>query len=403
MSFSSQKPPQRSDTLKPMRRVITGLDPQGRSVVTHEGLAPGQHENAQFKGRGFTDFWVWRKTPQPLQGKEDAGTWPDEFPGPAGGGHLRVVHWLSDGGDRSKMPPIVQPHPPKRAADGGRSWDRGGGNNFCISDMHKTESVDFGIVLEGERVLVCDDGRTVIKPGDIVVQVGAWHLWDSSRVGCHMAFDMISAEFGPGDGSHGLQQEDVPVLPPQPGRAVPPGVKPQRRIVTIDREPGKSVIVADTPSPDVRTDPARSGFALQRMWVVAGHPAPIVPETLQLPNVLVPPPRGTVLNVLTFPPDASWKGKAGVEQAKSFYAALGESSIATCGTIPDHPYSQKSNTVDFLVVTEGEITLVLEQGEATLKAGEIGVVRGGNHAFSNRSSKPAVVVISSHDAVPGEG
>jgi uncharacterized cupin superfamily protein len=67
--------------------------------------------------------------------------------------------------------------------------------------------------------------------------------------------------------------------------------------------------------------------------------------------------------------------------------------------MPNHPYSQKSNTVDFLVVTEGEITLVLEQGEAILKAGEIGVVRGGNHAFSNRTNKPAVVAISSHDAV----
>jgi uncharacterized cupin superfamily protein len=311
------------------------------------------------------------------------------------------VHWLSDGGDASKMPPIVQPHAPKRAADGGRSWDRGGGNNACISDMHKTESVDFGIVLEGERVLVCDSGKTTIHPGDIVIQVGAWHLWDSSRRGCHMAFDMISAAFGPGDGTHGLQEKDVPVLQPKPGQQLPASVKPQRRILTIDREPGKSVIVADTPSPDVRTDPARPGYALQRMWVIAGHPAPIVPETLQLPNVLIPPKQGTVLNVVTFPPDEAWKGKATVEQAKAFYASIGASAIATCGSMPNHPYSQKSNTVDFLVVTEGEITLVLENGEATLKAGEIGVVRGGNHAFSNRSGKPAVVAISSHDAVTG--
>jgi hypothetical protein len=75
--------------------------------------------------------------------------------------------------------------------------DRGGGNNFCISDMHKTESLDFGIVLEGERILVCDEGRTTIVPGDIVVQGGAWHLWDSSAKGCHMAFDMFSADFSP--------------------------------------------------------------------------------------------------------------------------------------------------------------------------------------------------------------
>jgi uncharacterized cupin superfamily protein len=365
-------------------------------MVTHEGLAPGQHENAQHIGRGFTDFWVWRETPQPVAGAEDTGLWPDEFPGPATGGHLRVVHWMS-GQDASKVPPIVPPHAPKRAADGGRSWDRGGGNNYNVSDMHKTESVDFGIVLEGERVLVCDDAETVIRPGDIVIQVGAWHLWNSSRVGCHMAFDMVSADFR-GD-PNGLQERDVPVMRPKPNASLPAGVRPQRRIVTIDREPGKSVIVSDSHSPDVRTDPARPGFALQRMWVIESHPAPIVPETLQLPYVLTPPSKGTVLNVLTIPPDSAWQGKAGIAEAKAWYASQGAQDIATCGSIRGNPYSQKSRTVDFLVVTEGELTLLLDEGESVLKAGEIAVVRGGNHAFSNRTGKPAVVAVSTHDAV----
>ncbi|RYY75777.1 MAG: hypothetical protein EOO24_45710 [Comamonadaceae bacterium] len=388
-----------SDTLKATRRVVTGLDAQGRSVISYEGRAPGQHENPQIPGRGFTDYWVWRQTPQPLQGGEDAGLWADEFPGPVLGGHLRMVHWLPR---RDGEPAIIPPHEPHRVGVGGRSWDRGGGNNSSISDMHKTESVDFGIVVEGERVLVCDGGQATIAPGDIVVQVGAWHLWDSARIGCHMAFDMVSAAFsGEPDGRHGLQEKDVPVLRPRADQPLPQGVRPQRRIVTIDNEPGKSVIVSDGPSPDVRLDPARPGFALHRIWVIETHPAPIVPESLQLPHVLVPPPKGTVLNVLTLPPDASWQGQAGVEQAQAFYASVGASAIATCGSLEASPYSQKSNTVEFLVVTEGEVTLVLDTGEATLKAGEIGVVRGGNRALCNRSGKPAVVAIAAHDAVAG--
>ena len=389
-----------SNTLKAMRRIITGVNAQGLSAITHEGNAPGQHENDKIPGRGYTDFWVWRKTPQPLHGTEDTGLWPDEFPGPPSGGHLRVVHWLSDKGKPGAVP-VVPPHPPVRVGDG-HSWDRGGGNNSCISDMHKTESVDFGIVLEGERIVVCDDRQTAIGKGDIVVQVGAWHLWDSSRLGCHMAFDMVPAVFsGEPTGLHGLQEKDVPVMKPVAGQ-LPIGVRPQRRIVTIDREPGKSVIVSDGASPDVRIDPARPGFALHRVWVIESHPAPIVPESLQLPYVLVPPHKGTTLNVLTLPPDASWQGKAGVKQAKAFYASLGESSIATCGSIPGHPYSHKSNTVDFLVVTEGEVTLVLEAGETKLKAGEIGVVRGGNYALANRTDMPAVVSLASHDAATGK-
>jgi len=398
MSIYEPSTAQQSTTLKTMRRVITGVNAQGQSVITHEGNAPGQHENSKIAGRGFTDFWVWRKTPQPQQGSEDTGLWPDEFPGPPPGGHLRVVHWLSDNGTPGAVP-VTPPHPPVRVGVGGHSWDRGGGNNSCISDMHKTESVDFGIVLEGERILVCDGGQTAIAKGDIVIQVGAWHLWDSSRLGCHMAFDMVPAVFsGEPTGFHGLQEKDVPVMKPVAGQ-LPAGVRPQRRIVTIDREPGKSVIVSDGASPDVRTDPARPGFALHRVWVLETHPAPIVPESLQLPYVLVPPPKGTTLNVLTLPPDADWQGQAGVEQAKAFYASLGESAIATCGSIPGHPYSHKSLTVDFLVVTEGAITLVLETGETTLQAGEIGVVRGGNYALANHTGAPAVVAVASHDAV----
>jgi uncharacterized cupin superfamily protein len=401
MSIYEPSTAKQSTTLKTMRRVITGVNAQGQSVITHEGNAPGQHENNKIPGRGFTDFWVWRKTPQPQHGSEDTGLWPDEFPGPPPGGHLRVVHWLSDNGTPDAVP-VSPPHPPVRVGVGGHSWDRGGGNNSCISDMHKTESVDFGIVLEGERILVCDGGQTAIAKGDIVIQVGAWHLWDSSRLGCHMAFDMVPAVFsGESTGLHGLQEKDVPVMKPVAGQ-LPAGVRPQRRIVTIDREPGKSVIVSDGASPDVRTDPARPGFALHRVWVLETHPAPIVPESLQLPYVLVPPHKGATLNVLTLPPDADWQGQAGVEQANAFYASLGESAIANCGSIPGHPYSHKSLTVDFLVVTEGAITLVLETGETTLQAGEIGVVRGGNYALANRTGVPAVVAVASHDAVAGE-
>ena len=172
MSIYEPSTAKASSTLKAIRRVITGVNSEGLSVITNEGNAPGQHENDKIPGRGYTDFWVWRKTPQPLHGVEDTGLWPDEFPGPPPGGHLRVVHWLSNNGKPDAVP-VVPPHPPVRVGVGGHSWDRGGGNNSCISDMHKTESVDFGIVLAGERILVCDGGQTAITPGDIVVQVGA--------------------------------------------------------------------------------------------------------------------------------------------------------------------------------------------------------------------------------------
>jgi len=49
-------------------------------------------------------------------------------------------------------------------------------------------------------------------------------------------------------------------------------------------------------------------------------------------------------------------------------------------------------------VIEGEIVLVLDTQETVLRPGDVVIQRGTNHAWSNRSGKPAVVSIASHDA-----
>lgn len=379
--------------LTPIRRLVTGVDAQGRSEVLWDGPPPGDHES-EIPNKGHIDFWVWRETPLPLAVSDDPATWDDEFPGPAGGGHLRVVNWLARASDPSEIPPPTPMHAPE--AHGARSWYRGGGNNFDRTPMHKTQSVDYGILLSGERTLVLDDCELEMVPGDIVVQVGAWHLWDSARIGCLMAFDMIGAEFV--DGPAGTAQGNDPVLQPKPDQQLPPGVKPQRRIVTIDHEPGKSSLVVVGPSPDVRVDPARPGFALQRMWVVDSAPAKIVYETLHLPHVLEPPANGSVLNVLTVPPDAAWQGRVGAAEVAAWFEGIGSPNASTFSPQSPHPYMQRTPTVDFCFVLEGQLVLVLDTEEVVVRAGEIVVQRGTNHAWSNRSDEPAVAAIASHDA-----
>ena len=180
--------------------------------------------------------------------------------------------------------------------------------------MHKTETVDYAILLDGERTLVLDECEIEWKPGDVVIDVGAWHQWSSRNLeGGRVAFDMIAATFV--DGPVGLAQGNDKIMHADTNQKLPPGVKPARRIVVTDREPYKSSLVSDGPSPDVRTDPARPGFAIQRMWVTDGTPCKIVLETLHLPFTLEPPANGSVMNVFTFPPDTS--GKATSASAKS--------------------------------------------------------------------------------------
>ena len=384
-----------TDEIKPIRRIVTGNSENGRSIIAIDGPAPNVAPSMG-SGRRYTDIWVWQDAPLSLSDQADGGNVGYDFPGPPEGGHIRVVQAnarpadLDVTGDAELVPPHEpRLHPP------GRMWDRGGDNAFT-SPMHKTQTVDYGILLEGERVLVLDDGDLPMAPGDVVIQVGAFHAWSSPRQMGRMAFDMIGAEFV--DGEAGVGQGDAASLLPPPGWKPPEGVEPVRRIVTIDREPGVSSVVSDGPAPDVRTDPARPGFAATRLWVTDSTPARIVFETLHLPHTIEPPPKGSVMRVMTYPPDETWRDKVGEAEVRAWFAAMGSPDASTYSPQAPHPYMQKTKTYDFCFVLKGEIVLIVDDGEVVLKAGDSVVQRGTNHAWSNRSNSPAVVAIASHDA-----
>ena len=175
--------------------------------------------------------------------------------------------------------------------------------------------------------------------------------------------------------------------------------KPVRRLVVID-EGEKSKAIADGPSPDVRTDPARPGFASTRIWVTDRTPARIkgVRETLHMPHTLEAPAGGSVCRVVTFPPDDTFEGKVGAKEVQAYFESMGSPGASTFSANAPHPYMQKTRTLDFCLILEGEITLVLDTEEVHLKAGDTVVQRGTNHAWSNRSTKPCVIAFSSHDA-----
>ena len=62
--------------------------------------------------------------------------------------------------------------------------------------MHRTETIDYGIVLEGEITLIMDEGETVVRAGDIVIQRGTNHGWaNRGNVPCRIAFILIDGRF----------------------------------------------------------------------------------------------------------------------------------------------------------------------------------------------------------------
>src|SRR4051812_23145373 len=135
--------------LKPIRRVVTGTDAQGRSNIAFDGTAPNAHESSMGSARGHTDLWVWDSAAASVGRETDDGNAPYDFPGPPGGGHLRVVQAppKPQTNDAAKDRDLVPSHPPKERALP-RAWDRGGNNAFS-SAMHKTETIDYAVQVDG--------------------------------------------------------------------------------------------------------------------------------------------------------------------------------------------------------------------------------------------------------------
>ena len=176
--------------------------------------------------------------------------------------------------------------------------------------------------------------------------------------------------------------------------------KPVRRIVAGNDENGKAMVLSDGPSPDIRTDPARPGFTSTRIWVTDRTPARTkgIRETLDTPHKIEPPSNGSVCRVVAFPPDTGFINDVTATKVKSYFESMGSPIASTYSADAPHPYMQKTGSLDFCHILEGEITLVLDTEEVHLAAGDTVIQRGTNHAWSNRSDKPCTIIFCQHDA-----
>jgi uncharacterized cupin superfamily protein len=81
-----------------------------------------------------------------------------------------------------------------------------------------------------------------------------------------------------------------------------------------------------------------------------------------------------------------------VEGARELFRSMGNEGASTYGRGGRHPLMHRTETVDYAVVLEGEVTLVLDDSDVTLKAGDVAIQRGRNHAWNNRSDQPCRIL-----------
>ena len=150
------------------RRVVTGHDETGKSVVLSDGPPPQNHPMyGNAIGADFFEMWndsdpVPRLNSVPLSEPND-----------------RAFTIMPTGGHLVRVIDIYPAHM--------------GGKRTV---MHRTRTLDYAIVIEGEVVLILDDTEVVLKKSDVVVQRGTIHAWENrTEMTTRMIFFHIDAQF----------------------------------------------------------------------------------------------------------------------------------------------------------------------------------------------------------------
>jgi mannose-6-phosphate isomerase-like protein (cupin superfamily) len=151
----------------PPRRVVTGHDHSGKSVVLSDGPPPQHHPmHGPEVGADFFEIWNSTRTVPLLTATEPE---PNE----------RAFSIMPVSGHLLR---IIELYPPSQ-----------GGKRTV---MHRTRTVDYVVVIKGEIVLVLDDSEVTLHPGDVVVQRGTDHAWENrSSAPARMAFFHMDAQF----------------------------------------------------------------------------------------------------------------------------------------------------------------------------------------------------------------
>ena len=164
-----------------------------------------------------------------------------------------------------------------------------------------------------------------------------------------------------------------------------------RRVVTGHDENGKAIIVSDGYATAVKTVPLWPGLISTDIWKTNNSPVVIAkdePDPTLGPRSLHPAPQGTVIRISIVPPETEAILKLDANKAQEVFRGVGNAGASTLGRGARHPLMHRTETLDYAVVLEGEITMLLDDSEVHLKAGDVVIQRGTNHAWSNRSGKP---------------
>ena len=161
--------------LRPVRRIVTGHDADGRSIILSDEPSPHLKPNPVNPERGLTDLWRTYSMPADNSGDADAAATEVVLTPPLGGSVFRYFQIAPETADDGKTEEQKQ-------AEADQLFEAmGAGHNRDPAarhpNMHKTDTVDYIILLSGEVTMLVDEAEVEMQPLDVVIQRGTNHGW----------------------------------------------------------------------------------------------------------------------------------------------------------------------------------------------------------------------------------
>ena len=173
--------------LKTTRRIVTGHDASGKAVALFDG--PLQAKQRSAGGNGMTLLWTTNEFPVDVSGSADRQTHVG-VPPTANGTVFRIVDFAP-----------IKPHEGLVDHDEilkSMGIDPKTQGYLRHANTHRTKSIDYAIVLEGEIDMLLDDSEIHVKTGDVLVQQATNHAWlNNSGKPCRIAFILIDGKTPP--------------------------------------------------------------------------------------------------------------------------------------------------------------------------------------------------------------
>ncbi len=171
---------------KPVRRLVTGHNSDGKSVFLMDSDAPCVLVMDKMGDLTVTDLWETMDSPAENKGEKDNTDRPVHLEPVANGTVFRVVDFPPDSAW-------------KDGANGAEAFDQLQASHAAAGDhsdpaMHRTDTVDYAMVLDGEIYAVMDTEERLMKAGDVLIQRGTTHAWaNKTDRFCRMMFVLCDA------------------------------------------------------------------------------------------------------------------------------------------------------------------------------------------------------------------